>query len=66
MKDSTKNKKSKRCEYWTEVVETLVSKYKDLDKAVLRSFSMKANSSDEEILDDLFKTFISLQNETLL
>ena len=33
MKDSTENKKSKRYEYWTEVVETLVSKYKDLDKA---------------------------------
>lgn len=33
MKDSTKNKKSKRYEYWTEVVETSVSKYKDLNKA---------------------------------
>ena len=44
----------------------LLRAHKDLDKAVLRSFSMKANASDEEILDDLFKTFISLQNETLL
>lgn len=33
MRDSTKNKKSKRFEYWSEVVETSVNKYKILNKA---------------------------------
>jgi hypothetical protein len=44
----------------------LLIAHKDLDKAVLKSFSMKATSSDEEILEDLFETFLSLQSETLL
>jgi hypothetical protein len=44
----------------------LLVSHRNLDKAVLKSFSLKATSSDEEILEDLFRTFISLQNETLL
>jgi hypothetical protein len=44
---------------------SLLASHRNLDKAVLKSFSMKASSSDEEILQDLFRTFLSLQNETL-
>ena len=49
MKDSTENKKSKRYEYWTEVVETLVSKYKDLDKTSKNISRVCFVSYDSEI-----------------
>ena len=44
----------------------LLTSHKNLDKAVLKAFSMKSTSSDEEILEDLFSTFLSLQDEMLL
>jgi hypothetical protein len=44
----------------------LLKAHQVLDASVLKVFGMKATSSEEEILEHLFASFISMQSQTLL
>jgi hypothetical protein len=63
MSESDHSKKSKRCEYWSEIVETSVSKYKALNKAseaANKSGTLDPNGPLFEVIWSSFESMLSL------
>jgi hypothetical protein len=63
MSESDHSKKSKRCEYWSEIVETSVSKYKTLNKAceaANKSGTLDLNGPLFEAIWSSFESMLSL------
>ena len=57
MKDSTENKKSKGYNYWKEIVETSVTKYKDLDKACENASKSGTLDPNGPLFNAIWSTF---------